>query len=94
MSCAEKSIFKTGLHIPLPLPLPLPQHDLLKHFIRPNPDPLHWKNYISGEMLTDLKNMFWLEEELAGASPQVEGGGGQLRQLAHIAQVRVPVAIW
>jgi hypothetical protein len=32
--------------------------------------------------------MFWLEEELAGAPPQVEGGGGQLRQLAHIAQAR------
>jgi hypothetical protein len=32
--------------------------------------------------------MFWLEEELAGPPPQVEGGGGQLWQLAHIAQAR------
>jgi hypothetical protein len=32
--------------------------------------------------------MFWLEEELAGAPPQVEGGGGELRQLAHIASCR------
>jgi hypothetical protein len=39
-------------------------------------------------MVTDLKNMFWLEEELAGAPPQVEGGGGKVRQLAHIAQAR------
>jgi hypothetical protein len=28
--------------------------------------------------------MFWLEKDLAGAPPQVEGGGGQLRQLAPI----------
>ncbi len=49
----------------------------LKHFIRPNLDPLNWQYYKSmwryvGK--TDLKNMFWLEEELAGAPPQVEGG--------------------
>jgi hypothetical protein len=44
-------------------------------------------------MVTDLKNMFWLEEELAGALPKEEGGGGQLWQLAHTAQVQVPVTI-
>jgi hypothetical protein len=35
--------------------------------------------HIAQDMVTDLKNMFWLEEELAGTPPQVEGGGGQLR---------------
>ncbi len=30
--------------------------------------------------------MFWLKEELVGPPPRVEGGGGQLRQLAHIAR--------